>query len=272
MESGMTADEAFKAAIAHWSESLFTDTPQGRSLFASGAAFVLQNSTNGPGALGGGRLGLDGLTPAAGIVFDLRGSGTSTGYATNGTVAISSSTLPLDLGRGNPIAVTLTYNGLVLTEHLLDLNTGKTFDASYAVNLAAAVGPVTIASAVRYIVRPRLGGHETGQRTDRREMAHLQVVRVELHVEQFLKLHQKLEHTGGVQADLVEEPGVLGELGQFAVEHPGEGEDDGIDDPLEVSGPDRSFDKLAHDARIPSDRGWSRGSRRAAAAVRSGSR
>jgi flavorubredoxin len=42
MESGMTADEAFKAAIAHWSESLFTDTPQGKSLFASGAAFVLE--------------------------------------------------------------------------------------------------------------------------------------------------------------------------------------------------------------------------------------
>ncbi len=110
------------------------------SVRLSGAAFVLQNSTNGPGALGGGRLGLDGLTPAAGIVFDLRGSGTLTGYATNGTVATSSSTLPLDLGRGNPIAVTLTYNGSVLTEHLLDLNTGKTFDASYSVNLAAAVG------------------------------------------------------------------------------------------------------------------------------------
>jgi hypothetical protein len=110
------------------------------SVRLSGAAFVLQNSINGPRALGGGRLGLGGLMPGAAIFFDLRSSGTSTGYATNGSVGISSSTLPLDLGRGNPIAVTLTYNGLVLTEHLLDLNTGTTFDAAYVVNLAAAVG------------------------------------------------------------------------------------------------------------------------------------
>jgi hypothetical protein len=106
----------------------------------SGAAFVLQNSASGAGAIGGGRLGLGGLAPAASIFFDIRNIGTFTGYATNGSIGISSSTLPLDLGRGNPIAVTLIYNGSVLTENLLDLNTGKTFETNYVVNLAAAVG------------------------------------------------------------------------------------------------------------------------------------
>ncbi len=106
----------------------------------SGAAFVLQNSTNGPNAIGDGRLGLDGLVPGAAIFFDIKSSGPFTGYATNGAVASSSTTLPLDFARGNPIAVTLTYNGTVLTEHLSDLNTSNTFDATYTVNLAAAVG------------------------------------------------------------------------------------------------------------------------------------
>jgi hypothetical protein len=110
------------------------------SVGQSGAAFVLQNSTNGFAARGGGRFGLDGIAPSAAIVFDVRGSGTFTGWTTNGVVGVSSSTLPLDLGRGNPISVTLSYDGSVLAEHLLDLNTGTTFDATYAVNLVAALG------------------------------------------------------------------------------------------------------------------------------------
>jgi hypothetical protein len=38
----MTPEEAFQETVAKWEERLFTDTPQGRSLFAHGAAFVLK--------------------------------------------------------------------------------------------------------------------------------------------------------------------------------------------------------------------------------------
>ena len=44
----MTPEEAFQAAIARWPDSLFTDTPQGRSLFAFGAAFVLKSLEHNP--------------------------------------------------------------------------------------------------------------------------------------------------------------------------------------------------------------------------------
>jgi hypothetical protein len=110
------------------------------SVGAPGFTFVLQNSTNGPGARGGGRLGLDGIIPSAAIAFEIKNIGSFTSSATNSTVATSSSTLPLDFGRGAPISVALTYNGSVLTEHLLDLNSGAVFDATYVLNLAAAVG------------------------------------------------------------------------------------------------------------------------------------
>lgn len=38
----MTPEEAFQETVAKWEERLFTDTRQGRSLFAHGAAFVLK--------------------------------------------------------------------------------------------------------------------------------------------------------------------------------------------------------------------------------------
>jgi len=110
------------------------------SVGALGFTFVLQNSKNGPGVLGGGRLGLDGIIPSAAMVFEIKNIGSFTSYATNSTVATSSSTLPLDFGRGDPISVILTYDGSVLNEHLVDLNTGTAFDATYVLGVAAAVG------------------------------------------------------------------------------------------------------------------------------------
>ena len=138
------------------SRSAFLNTPQSITNFAarfllrtavgaSRVAFVLQNSPSGPSALSQGCLGFCGISPSAAVAFDVETgdpgySFTDTGLATGGNLESLASTLPLDLGAGNPVLVALRYDGSVLNQYVADLNTGLTYETNYVIDLGAAVG------------------------------------------------------------------------------------------------------------------------------------
>ena len=123
----------------------FTYTAGGNKA-ADGTTFVLQNAAAGPSALGGagGSLGYSGITPSAAVQFNLytgAAGGMGSAFGTGGVVATETSTSPVSLGSGDPIQVTLAYNGSSnLVETLSDTTNGATYSTAYNVNLASIVG------------------------------------------------------------------------------------------------------------------------------------
>ncbi len=123
---------------------------------ADSLSFVLQNDPRGPSALGGGggQGGYFGIQNSIAVKFDLWTNNThvpTTGLFRNGESPSTSDQSPagsedvtvtggLTFLSGDPIQVTLTYNGTTLTESLLDTVTGATFTQDYLVNLAQILG------------------------------------------------------------------------------------------------------------------------------------
>ena len=119
---------------------------------ADGIALVWQNSSAGPGALGGtgGALGygVNGtagpITPSAAVEINIYATaGIGTNYATNGAFGTYlSTTSSVNPGSGDPIQVTLSYDGTsTLTETMSDMTTGKVYSNVYTnANIASAVG------------------------------------------------------------------------------------------------------------------------------------
>jgi hypothetical protein len=111
-------------------------------VLADGVTFMLQNA--GPTALGGGGsgLGMSGISPSAEVEFNVYNAHViGTAFEINGANSqIYMSTAPVNLASGDPIAVTLNYNGTQLSEVLRDTTTGQVFSTSYTTNLINVLG------------------------------------------------------------------------------------------------------------------------------------
>ena len=112
---------------------------------ADGVTFCLQNAAAGLGALGGGggNLGYQSITPSAAVPFNIFPNTSQTGATlwTGGALGAYQTTGSVNIASGDPIQVTLNYNGTSLVENLLDLSNSATFSTTYAgVNLPTIVG------------------------------------------------------------------------------------------------------------------------------------
>jgi hypothetical protein len=132
----------------------FTTTFTLKDVPNSGAAdslsFVIQNDPRGTTALGGngGSGGYSGIVNSIAVKFDLYTQGShnsSTGLYLNGQAPSTAGPqfimgpTPIDLRTGDPIQVTLTYDGNnTLLETVQDLTTGAVFFHSYTLTMALA--------------------------------------------------------------------------------------------------------------------------------------
>src|SRR5262249_35846092 len=126
----------------------------GSNPMADGMAFVLQSDTPSALGFGGGDLGYAGIPSSLAIKFDLfdnaRQGPDSTGIFFNGDAptvpsapgeqSIDLSSSGIDLHSQDVFQVTLSYNGVTLTETIKDTTTNATFSTSYNVNIPALLG------------------------------------------------------------------------------------------------------------------------------------
>jgi hypothetical protein len=116
-------------------------------LYVSGGPNAIGNNQSGLGYSGstGGDGQLTGLLTSVAVKFDLyTGSGDTTGLYTNGadvsTAGVDMSSSGLSLHSGNPLNVTLAYNGTTLAMTITDTKTKASFSKSWAINIPATVG------------------------------------------------------------------------------------------------------------------------------------
>jgi hypothetical protein len=121
---------------------------------ADSLSFVLQNDPRGAKAVGGGGGGggYSGIQNSLAVKFDLWNHGNhipSTGLFINGEAPDGDIDKDIPLApivlapggqAGDPLRVTLTYNGTTLTETVVDTVTGATFTYDYLVNIPQILG------------------------------------------------------------------------------------------------------------------------------------
>lgn len=113
---------------------------------ADGCAFVLQNASADSTALGapGGSLGCSGITPSFAMEFNIYSSyGVGMALSPNSQIGTYNGTAPVNLAGGNPINVSLSYNGTLLSITLTDTVTHASFSTNAEINLFETLGSVT---------------------------------------------------------------------------------------------------------------------------------
>lgn len=118
---------------------------------ADGCAFVLQNTSSGPTALGAGGsdLGYTGITPSVAVEFHIYSPyGVGMAVNTNGAVGPPYgppyfTTGSVNLAGGDPIGVSLTYDGTTLSTTLTDRVTHATFATNSVLNIVGTFGANT---------------------------------------------------------------------------------------------------------------------------------
>lgn len=102
-----------------------------------GISFIIQKSPAGSHALGQ-QFGYQGISDS--IAVSLQLSSNRSGYFTDGNVGGGSPSVnPVNLTSGHPIDVTLSYDGAILSESLLDTVTPATYTRNFIVNDIASV-------------------------------------------------------------------------------------------------------------------------------------
>jgi len=127
--------------------TIFYDTPQNISIdftvsftfkangVSTGASLVLQDSASGASAIGPylDPFGYQ-FFPGKSIGLTLEGGNNASGLYTDGNYGGGSpSTSPVNLSSGDPINVSLTYNGSTLQESLLDTKTNGSYSKSFLI-------------------------------------------------------------------------------------------------------------------------------------------
>ncbi|HEX6773021.1 MAG TPA: chitobiase/beta-hexosaminidase C-terminal domain-containing protein, partial [Acidobacteriaceae bacterium] len=150
----LTTGATYQAGSVFWSQPIGIQSFTTDFLFqlssAQGDGFTFTIQNVGPKALGasGSGLGYQNIAKSVAIKFDLysnAGEGTdSTGIFTNGALptvpALDMTSSGVNLRSGDSMTAHVTYDGTMLTMHLLDLVTNKTFVLSQAINIPQIVG------------------------------------------------------------------------------------------------------------------------------------
>jgi hypothetical protein len=111
---------------------------------ADGTVFVLQNDSRGTSALGGGGggLGYSGITPSVGLEFNVYGPNTpGMAFRANGVTGTPyAPTAPLNVASGDPIGVTVHYDGTTVSLTLTDAVAHTSFRTNLVVDIPSVVG------------------------------------------------------------------------------------------------------------------------------------
>ncbi|MBL8880925.1 MAG: hypothetical protein JNG88_17565 [Phycisphaerales bacterium] len=106
-----------------------------------GGCFVLQNDPDGPSALGSfNAYGYTRIAPSIGASLEISNPYRHGLYTDGDTDGGADDMSPVNLRLSNPINVTLTYDGSLLTTRIRDTVTNDSFEATRLIDIPAAVG------------------------------------------------------------------------------------------------------------------------------------